>query len=165
VERGPSTTPEPSDESQAKSHNESLTGSEPAAPTAHDLITIFYDSLEEVRTLRQTPKNRNRRRPIPKSGPNSRGSFARDVDRALREGQGPSLVERAVRRRALRWDEHCIDLATAIGDILDDKPWTAEQELRRSFTRQKGYPVRQSTRELVAAAEGLSADDYDEERY
>jgi hypothetical protein len=81
-----------------------------------------------VRATRKTPKER--RRPIPKTGANCRGSFAGDIGRELREGRDVELLEQGIRRRALRWDDYAMDLGEAIGDVLNGKPWTVEQEER-----------------------------------
>lgn len=103
------------------------------ALTADDVVGIFVDYLAKVRTVRKTPHDRQR--PVPKSGTRSKGSLSRHIKRELEDGRNPEVVEKAVRRIALRWDGYPMELAEAIGDVLDDKPWTIEQEQARTSRR------------------------------
>jgi len=127
--------PEPLEPSNEPLH-EPFVG-DPGPPTAHDLVTLFSDYLEEVREAKGTP--RQERRPIPKTGAHSRGSFARDVRSELAGGRDTETIERAVRRRALRWDGYRLDLATAISDVIDGEPWTVEQERTRFSPQRNGH--------------------------
>lgn len=141
------------------SSNESSVGDQ-GPPAASDLIALFFDSLEEVRATRSTNTHR---RPIPKTGPHCRGSFASDVARELEGGRDPLLIEQAVMRRALRWDDFPMDLPRALNDVLDGKPWTVEGERNGHRPRR---PLHQRSGALVGATSGRTmADDFIEEDF
>lgn len=124
----------------------------PPPTSAGNLVAVFFDHLGSVRSRRGTPEDACV--PIPKAGPHSRKSFAGDVARAVERGREPALIEKAVRRRALRWDAYRIDLDSAIGDVLGGAAWTIEQERTRGSPQRNGGPA-PAQEEGTAGADAL----------
>lgn len=138
------TSPETTSEITNESSDAGASEADPPNPASRQddgppslaLLRIFDAELSETRASRGTA--RDEARPVPRA---ARRALARDADRELGDGRDPELVEKGVRRMALRWDGHPLELAEAMGDVLDGKPWTPEQEKRRRPGSGGGTPA------------------------
>ena len=110
---------------------------EPESGKGEEAVEAFWGELIRARAVRGTALNDQR--------PVSR-RFERDLGREAGEelsaGRDPATVGRAVRRMGLRWDAYPMDLAQAVGDVLDGKPWTVEGKRERERAHHKRSPPR-----------------------
>ena len=92
-------------------------------PKGEDFVDGFWSSLSVTRAARGTPLDRQR--PVPKK---VLRDLERDAVEELAAGRDPERLRIAAMRMGLRWDEYRLDLAEAIGDVQDGKPWRIEDE-------------------------------------
>ncbi|MDP9440296.1 MAG: hypothetical protein M3P49_16420 [Actinomycetota bacterium] len=92
-------------------------------PKGEDFVDVFWSSLSAARGTRNTPLDDQR--PVTKK---VQQSLERDAEAELAAGRDPERLKLAAMRMGLRWDEYRLDLAEAIGDVKDGKPWSVEQE-------------------------------------
>lgn len=118
--------PETNAETNAETtSDEGRAGETPRAPEpkGEDFVDVFWSSLSVARANRGTPLDDQR--PVTRK---VQQALERDAEAELAAGRDPERLRLAAMRMGLRWDEYRLDLAEAIGDVKDGKPWSVEDE-------------------------------------
>ena len=86
-------------------------------------VGAFWAELIRARAICEVPLDKQR--PVSRR---VERNLRRGAEEEVGRGRDPTAVLRGACRVGLRWDEYPMDLAEALGDVMDGKPWSIEVE-------------------------------------